>query len=237
MSTIVALGGGGFSMEDDNIYLDAFIFGLAQKERPKVCFVGTASGDAQSYSEKFLNAMEKHDVVANELLLYRPPVARDELEKYVLDQDVIYVGGGNTFNLMTLWKAWGLDEIFKKAHDQGVLLAGISAGSICWFDGGVSDSFSPPGSDLLDAVEGIGLIAGSNCPHYDGEAYRRDQYHRLLKNGSLKDGIAAENGVALVYKKGRLAEVVSSSEEKFAYKIVVENGIVHEEKIRARFLG
>lgn len=237
MSRIIALGGGGFSMEYENILLDAYIFKKARTDKPKVCFVGTASGDSASYSDKFFAAMEKHPhVVPSELSLYRLPTRREDLERYILEKDVFYVGGGNTFNLIALWKAWDLRAMFEKALEEGVVLAGISAGAICWFESGVSDSFVSPGSKTLDTVKALGFIEGSHCPHYDGEENRRAQYHRLINSGEIENGTAAEDGVGLFYENGKFIEAVSSRVDGRAFHVSKESSGVVEREIKARCL-
>lgn len=239
MSRIIALGGGGFSMEDDNILLDTYIFSKARKAKPRVCFVGTASGDSATYSEKFFAAMTKHNVVPSELSLYRLPTQREDLETFILNQDVFYIGGGNTYNLMALWKAWNIPSMFQKALHEGVVLAGISAGAICWFESGVSDSFVSPDSDTLNAVDAVGFLEGSHCPHYDGEANRRSEYHRLIASDEITNGIAAEDGVGLFYENGKFIEAVSSRIDGCAFEVWKEpqSGDVLERTIKARFLG
>ncbi|HET7628220.1 MAG TPA: Type 1 glutamine amidotransferase-like domain-containing protein, partial [Bacillales bacterium] len=138
MKQIIAMGGGGFSMEPDNLLLDEYIVAQARNERPKVCFVPTASGDAAGYIDKFYKAFSSLACKPSHLSLFKPPVK--DLQSFLLDKDVVYVGGGNTNNLLLLWRAWGLDVSLRKAWEQGVVLAGLSAGSICWFEEGVTDS-------------------------------------------------------------------------------------------------
>lgn len=226
---ILAMGGGGFSMEPDNLALDKFLLSLSDKERPKVCFIGTASGDAESYIERFYQSMKTLNCEPSHLALYRGP--KGSLRDFVLEKDIFYVGGGNTRNLLALWKEWNLDEYLLEAYENGTILAGISAGSICWFEQGVTDSV--PGQ--LSSLECLGLLKGSNCPHYDGEAERRDAYHRLLSEG-MKDGIACDDGVAAYYVDGELVEYVSSRKLASAFKVYSSDGFVQEDKIKPRFL-
>lgn len=222
------MGGGGFSMEDDQS-LDRFFFGLAGKARPKVCFVGTASGDAASYLEKFYKAMALQSVEPTHLSLFKPPLG--SIEDLVLAQDVIYVGGGNTRNLVALWKEWGLDLILKKAYEMGIVLGGISAGSICWFDEGVTDSVT----GKLTKLDCLGFLPGSNCPHYDGEAERRPAYHALVSQG-MKEGIACDDGVAGYFVNERLVEFVTSRPAGMAYRVSINSGRVIEEAVKPRSL-
>jgi peptidase E len=140
-----------------------------------------------------------------QLSLFKPPTA--DLRAFVQEQDIFYVGGGSTRNLLVLWREWGLDTMLREAWEKGAVLAGISAGSLCWFESGVSDSVVPGDFALLHC---LGFLPGSNCPHYDGEPERRPVYHRLLAAGLLADGYAADDGVALHFVGDRLERVVSS---------------------------
>jgi peptidase E/GNAT superfamily N-acetyltransferase len=228
---IIALGGGGFSMEPLNPLLDLYILKQSGKENPKVCFIGTASGDAQGYIDRFYTAFKKLDCTPSHLSLFRGHTA--EFEKFILDQDVLYVGGGNTRNLLTLWKDWGLDIAIRKAYESGTVLAGISAGSICWFEQGVTDSVP----NRLSSLKCLGWLKGSNCPHYDGEAVRRPSYHQLLKSGEILPGLATEDGVAAHFINEELKVFVSSHPEKKAYSLNLKNGESVEEIQSAKYLG
>lgn len=227
MKQIIALGGGGFSMEPDNPLLDLYILEQSPKETPKICFIPTASGDADSYIARFYDFFEQQNCEPAHLSLFKPPA--QDLEEFVMSQDILYVGGGNTKNLLVLWKEWGLDRIIEKAWNQGIVLAGISAGSICWFEQGVTDSYG----DELHPLDCLGFLPGSNCPHYDGEIHRRPTFQRLLKQGEIKPGLAADDGVALHFTGQDLHSVVSSRPSAKAYR--VDGGYEHE--LETRFLG
>jgi len=229
---IIAMGGGGFSMEPENLLLDRFVLSTAAVPQPKVCFVGTASGDAQSYIDKFFEAFRTLPSTPNFLSLFKPPTT--DLRSFVLAQDVIYVGGGNTRALLVLWREWGLDEILREAWQSGIVLAGISAGSICWFEQGLSDSVVPGN---LAPLACLGFLAGSNCPHYDGEAERRPAYHRLIKEGTLDAGYAADDGAALHFIGRELKGVVSSREAARAYSVRRVGTEVEEVALDTVWLG
>ncbi len=231
LKQIVAMGGGGFSMEPENPLLDRYILGLAKRERPKVCFLGTASGDAQGYIDRFYNAFRQFPCKPVHLSLFTPPTA--DLRSFLLDVDIVYVGGGNTRNLLVLWKEWGVDNILKEAWSNGVVLSGLSTGSICWFEQGVTDSI--PGT--LTSLTCLGFLRGSNCPHYDGETERRPAYHRLMQEGSIGAGMASDDGVALHYVGQELVRIVSSHPDAKAYKVTLENGRVSEVPIDPEYLG
>lgn len=232
MRQIIALGGGGFSMEPDNPLLDRYILNQSAKPKPTICFIPTASGDAEHYIAKFYHFFRNEHCQPSDLSLFRPPTR--DLESYLLEKDIIYVGGGNTKNLLVLWREWGLDAIMKKAWEQGTVLAGISAGSICWFEEGVTDSY---GKGLEPLTNGLGFLTGSNCPHYDGETDRRPRYQQFVGAGNIKPGIAADDGVALHYKEKDVWKIVSSRPQAKAYQVDYDGKQVKEIELETTFLG
>src|SRR3712207_6177213 len=158
-------------MEPGNA-IDDFILELTGKDEPRVLFVPTASGDSDAYVTRFYAAYGRRSRASHLKLFAIPP---PDLRGLVLEHDAVFVGGGNTANMLAVWRVHGLDEILREAWEAGVVLSGVSAGSICWFDAGVTDSFRAE----LGGLDCLGLLPGSNCPHYDGEAQRRPAYHRL----------------------------------------------------------
>jgi dipeptidase E len=229
---IVAMGGGGFSMEPENLMLDRFVLSTAAVSQPKICFVGTASGDSQIYVDKFYTAFRALLCTASHFSLFQPPTAN--LRSFVMEQDVIYVGGGNTRNLLVLWREWGLDSILREAWLAGVVMAGISAGSICWFEQGLSDSVVPGDLAPLDC---LGFLPGSNSPHYDGEPERRPAYHRFIQEGKLTAGYAADDGAALHFIGHELKAVVSSRPAARAYSVRLVGTEVEESALDTVWLG
>lgn len=230
MRQIIAMGGGGFSMEPDNPLLDRYILKEAKTANPKICFLPTASGDSEQYISRFYSFFNDQNCDPSHLSLFNPP-SRD-LESFVLEKDILYVGGGNTKNLLALWKEWGLDSILRKAWEEGVILAGLSAGAICWFEQGVTDSYG----DGLEPINCLGFLKGSNCPHYDGETERRPAYHKLMETNKLHSGIALDDGVAIHYKEQEIHKIVSSRPNAKAYSVSLEKGIT-ERELHAEYLG
>jgi dipeptidase E len=230
MRQIIALGGGGFSMEPDNPLLDTYILKQSNKDNPTICFIPTASGDSESYISKFYSFFQNQNCKPSHLSLFKPPTR--DLEDFILNKDIIYVGGGNTKNLLALWKDWSLNLILEKAWNQGVVLAGISAGSICWFDEGVTDSFGAG----LEPIQCLGFLKGSNCPHYDGELERRPAYHKLISSGKLQAGLAADDGVAIHFIDQEISKMVSSRPKAKAYSVFMGNTII-EQEMDTHFLG
>ncbi len=202
------------------------------KENPKVCFLPTASGDSENYISRFYSSFKHFECEPSHLSLFKPSTR--DIEDFVLEKDIIYVGGGNTKNLLALWKDWQLDNILNKAWEQGTILAGLSAGSICWFEQGLTDSFG----DHLKPIHCLGYIKGSNCPHYDSEKERRPSYHKLIQMKKIGAGVAADDGVALHYVDQRIRKVVSSRPNAKAYYVSVNSeGVVTEELVQPDYLG
>ena len=222
---IVGLGGGAGSDEATRGLL-AHVVGLAGKPAPKVCVVPTAVGD---YAEDVLRHYDllPEEAVFSHLSVFPWPPA--ELRAFVLAQDVVFVTGGNTANMLAIWRVHGLDAILREAWEAGIVLTGWSAGMICWYEAGVTDSFGPQLEGMRD---GLGFLAGSACPHYDGEELRRPVYTRLVAEG-FPPGIAADDGVGLHYVGTELAEVVTAREGAQAYRVEPDG----EKPLPARFLG
>jgi dipeptidase E len=234
--TVVAMGGGGFSMEPDNPLLDDHVLDLARvargRARPRVCFLPTASGDAPAYIANFYAAFARR-TEASHLALFVRTV--DDLESLLLDQDVVYVGGGNTENMLAIWRVHGVDRALRRAWEAGVVMTGLSAGSLCWFETGTTDSF---GNGLAPLSGGLGFVPGSHSPHYDSEATRRPRYHELVARGDLPPGYAADDGAALVFDGPDLIDVVSSRPNARAYRVDVgQDGVAAETVVSTRYLG
>jgi dipeptidase E len=208
---VVALGGGGFSDAAD-AGIDSFVLGLAAAERPRICFLPTAAADSSDYVVRFYEAFRERAEPSHLELFGRP---RRDIRDFLLAQDVVYIGGGNTANMLAIWRVHGVDAILREAWERGIILAGISAGSICWFEAGVTDSFG----DELAPLACLGFLPGSNCPHYDSELERRPAYRRLVDAGELPPGLAAEDGVGLHFVGSELAEAVSARPHAGAYRV------------------
>lgn len=231
------MGGGGFSMEPDNPLLDNFVLSLCEKEQPKICFVPTAAADSSTYMVRFYRAFSDGRAIPTDLTIFDPgslprnPPLTSDLADFVAEQDIIYVSGGNTVNLLAMWRAHGLDEIFHDAWMNGKIFCGLSAGMICWFKASVTDSFGA--LDRLD--DGLGFIDASACPHYDGEPGRRPAYHQFIKDG-LPNGFAADDGAAFHFQGRELAEVVSSRPDAAGYRVELVDGEVVETRLDTRYL-
>jgi dipeptidase E len=209
---IVALGGGGFSMEPDNPVLDQYILAQARKRTPSVCFLATASGDAEGYIAKFYAAFSAHRCRPTHVPLFsRTP----DLKQVLLSQDVIYVGGGNTRSMLATWREWDLPRLLRRAWSSGTVLAGVSAGAICWFTTGITDSRA----DCLTGLPCLGFLPGTCCPHFDGEPERRPALHRLVATGAVARALALDDGAAAHFVGRRLSHVVTSRPSAGAYQV------------------
>jgi dipeptidase E len=226
---IVAYGGGGFSMEGDS-RLDDYVLSLTGSARPRVCFVPTASGDADHYVVRFYRRFAD-TCEASHVSLFRRGTVEGDIADHLLAQDVIYVGGGNVVSMLGAWRAHGLDGVLRRAWRRGVVLCGPSAGSLCWFAEGLTAFHGEP-----RAIRGLGLLPYSNCVHYDAEPARRAEYRRFVGDG-MRAGFAADDGVALHFRREELAAVVTSRPHAGAYRVEPLGGEVIETPLQAGHLG
>jgi peptidase E len=227
---ILAIGGMALPPELDNLRLVRYFLEQTKRRRPKVLYVGTATGDAEAGRLRFYAGFSQFDCRPAHLTFFaRTP--RD-LESLVLEQDAIFVGGGNTRSMLAVWRDWGLDRYLRKAWENGVVLGGGSAGSICWFEQGVTDSIAGP----LTVLRCLGFLPGSNCPHYDSEPARRPTFRKLVAAGRILDGVAADDGVALHFIDERLAHVVSSRPRAGGYRVSRSRKRAVERRLATRYL-
>jgi dipeptidase E len=208
---IVALGGGGFAAEEGG--LRRFILELSGAQRPRVGYLPTAGGDAAEWIELVQERLAGMAALSV-LTLFRREVS--DIPELLLSQDVIYVGGGNTANMLAIWRLHGVDVVLREAWSRGIVMAGVSAGANCWFDACSTDSFGP---ELAPLNDGLGLLAGSFCPHYDGELLRQPTYERWVAEGLLPPGYAADDGVGLVFRGTELAEAVREGDAGRAFRV------------------
>jgi dipeptidase E len=218
-------------MEPDNPLLDDFILSLTRKRKPKVCFVPTASGDSDNYIARFYRAFPASRCAPSHLPLFHGNIP--DLTRFVCAQDVVYVGGGSTANMLAVWRLHGMDKALHRAWLDGVTLCGVSAGALCWFEAGITDSF---GQRLTALNNGLGFLKGGFCPHYDGESQRRPVLHREIVRG-LPRSIAADDGAGVHFINTKFAEVVTSRPKARAYVVRLIDGKARDEPIEVRYLG
>jgi dipeptidase E len=197
----------------DSPLLDDFLLSLSREARPRVCFIGTASGDAEAYVRRFYQEFGKRKCSPSHFPLFSaaPRTARE----HILDQDVIYVGGGSTANMLVLWRFHGLDAILRDAWENGTILAGPSAGALCWFEDGVTRSL---GDEIVPLGDGLGLVSGSFCPHYGDDEARTAAYRSLIADDFLP-GIGAAGDVAVHIVDDEVQEVVTTRPGASAFRV------------------
>ena len=227
---IFAMGGGGFTMEPENPRLDAYIAGLAGEAHPRICLLPTASGDDDGQWVAFHGAFEHLHAELTHLSLFRLGRRPVDVRETLLSQHVLYVSGGSMRNMLAIWRVHGLDKILREAHDAGIVLAGLSAGSMCWFAHGITKSTGAPAPAV-----GLGLLEGSNCVHYDGEPDRRPAYHAALRDG-MPAGYGVDDGAGLLFEDGRLKEAVGSRPDARAYRVELQDDAIVETPLDVRLL-
>jgi dipeptidase E len=228
---ILAFGGASLLASSIDGPLHQYLLDLTGVARPRICYVGTAGGDQAEYLAAFY-AFFASRAEATHLALFSRQV--DDIERLLLEQDVIYVGGGNTANMLAVWRTHGVDVALRRAWESGVVLGGPSAGAMCWFEAGLSDSFGPGLAPLKD---GLRFLKGSFCPHYDSESLRRPRYQELVGSGALADGYAVDDSVGLLFAGRDLAEAVAVLPETRAFRVERRRGNeVEEIPIRPRLV-
>ena len=225
---IFIYGGGGWKN------FSKYLIGLTKKENPKVCFVPTATGDSIISISSWYSGCE--DVPL------RPYVMKTYISSYdtkrsfedtIMSMDAILVGGGNTLNMIAIWKAQGIDVVLRKAYDSGILMAGGSAGSLCWFESGTTDSRPIK----LSKVDCLGWLKGSHCPHYDAEASRRPLYHELIASGELPPGYACDNNAGIYFENEKVVKAVSVTAKNKSYYVDLVDGKINEKELPSEIVN
>jgi dipeptidase E len=229
---IFAMGGGGFTMEPTNPLLDDFVLALAHSQQPRVLFLPTASGDTTAQINAFHARFADRWCLPEHLSLFRLSESRRPLQEIVLSQDIIYVGGGSMRNLLAIWRAHSLDDLLVRAWRGGTVLAGLSAGAMCWFQGGVTRSSGAP-----EPLEGLGLLEGSLTVHADGEPERLPVWLAAVRDGRLPGGWALDDGVGLLFEGLHIARAVSSRPGAGAQRVDQVAGELVRNRLDVELLG
>jgi len=219
---IIAIGGGGFGRSPGEGVIEKYILGQSDKERPNICFIPTATGDNEAYKVNYYSTFSKLNCSPVHLDFFK---RTPDLEELIKQQDVIFVGGGNTKSMLAVWKDWGLDLILKEAYERGVIMCGVSAGAICWFEEGITDSWS----EELKVMDCLGFVKGVCCPHYDEEPQRRPSLSKFLTEGVMQSCYAVDGGCALHIENEQEYKAVVFAKDKNAYCVDLENNEVKEE--------
>jgi dipeptidase E len=228
---ILAMGGGGFTMEPDTPALDDFVLTLAERREPRILFLPTASGDPREQIARFHATFDDRPCEPSVLSVFRLADLRRPLREIVLSQDIVYVGGGSMRNLLALWRLHQLDALLAEAWARGTVLAGFSAGAMCWFEGGVTTSFGPP-----EPTTGLGLLPGSLSVHADGQPGRRPVFLGAVADGTLPAGYLVDDGVGLVFRDTALERAVSSCPQARAVRVERVAGGVVETPVLPQYL-
>jgi dipeptidase E len=231
---ILAMGGGGFTMEPGNPALDRYVLelGRARRPDPRVCLLPTAGGDSEEQIFRFYAAFSDEACEPTHVSLFRLGRRPISIHSHLLEQDVIYVGGGSMLNLLAIWRAHRIDRTMREAWERGIVLCGISAGSMCWFAHGITTSTGHP-----EPVSGLGFLSGSNSVHYDGEPHRRLRYLEAVRSGEVPGGFGVDDGAAILFEGTRRAEIVSSRPRAGATSVRrTRGGEIVETRLVARVL-
>ena len=209
---IIAIGGGGFGRNPGDGIIEKYIINQSEKETPNICFIPTATGDNEAYKVNFYSTFSQLNCTPSHLDFFK---RTPDLEELFFSQDIVFVGGGNTKSMLAVWKDWGLVKILKEAYEGGTIMCGVSAGAICWFEYGITDSWE----DELKIINCLGFVSGSCCPHYDEEPKRKPSLNNFLNEGTLENCNAIDGGCALHIKDGVDHKAIVFAQDKNAYLV------------------
>ena len=222
---IVAIGGGGFGRTIKDLRIEQYILNLSKKEKPNICFIPTATGDNDSYKVNYYDVFTKFNCNPTHIDFFKRTI---DLSSHILDQDIIFVGGGNTKSMLAVWKDWGLDEILRNAYESGTVMSGVSAGAICWFEKGITDSWE----NNLAVMDCLAFVNGICCPHYDEEPARRPFVEQALKNGIIDYCFSIEGNCALHLKNDEPYRSINFGKNKNSYNATLVDKKVQEDAFK-----
>ena len=230
MRQVIAIGGGGFGRTQASNLIEQYILDQASnKGSPSICFIPTATGDLDPYVVNFYSVFSKLDCKPSHISFFKRTI---DLEEHIAKQDIIFVGGGNTKSMLAVWREWNLDKILKIAYERGAVMSGVSAGAICWFNQGLTDSWA----DELKIMPCMNFISGNCAPHYDEEPERRPATKKLLEENIIDSMYGIEGGAALHFIDEVPKYTVRFSQNKNAYNVTLQDSIVAEEPFEIREL-
>ena len=222
---IVAIGGGGFGRTIKDLRIEEYILKISNKEKPNICFIPTATGDNDSYKVNFYDVFTKFNCNPTHIDFFKRTI---DLTTHISKQDIIFVGGGNTKSMLAVWKDWGLDILLKEAYERGVVMSGVSAGAICWFEKGITDSWA---NDLA-VLDCLGFVDGVCCPHYDEEPARIPFVQSALENNLIDHCFSIEGNCALHLRDNIPYKAINFGKNKNVFKTSLENGKVFEDPFK-----
>ena len=221
MKQIIAIGGGGFGREIKDLKIEKYIVDQSKARTPKICFIPTATGDDQAYIDTFYKAFNSLGCITSHINFFKRTI---NLKEHILDQDIIYVGGGNTKRMLAVWKEWGLDKILFEAYKNKIIMSGVSAGAICWFKKGITDSWK----DSQATLDCLNFVDGVCCPHYDEEPERIPYVKEILVNKEISSCYAIEGYAALHLIDDKPKYNVSFKEDTSCHLVTLKDSIEHE---------
>ena len=224
MKQIIAIGGGGFGRVIKDLKIEKYIRSQSSKDNPKICFIPTATGDDSSYIENFYKAFDSLGCKTSHIDFFKRTI---NLRPHILDQDIIYVGGGNTKCMLAVWKEWGLDIILKEAYENNIIMSGVSAGAICWFKKGITDSWK----DNQATIDCLGFVEGICCPHYDEEPERIPYVKKILEANEIAECYAIEGYAALHLIDDKPRYNISFKKDTSCHHVFLGNNKVHHKYI------
>jgi aminopeptidase N len=222
---IIAIGGGGFGANPGQGIIEEYILKQTKKKKPNICFIPTATGDNEAYKVNYYATFSKLQCNPTHLDFFK---RTPDLNKLISTQDAIFVGGGNTKSMLAVWKEWRLDKLLKKAYKQGTVMSGVSAGAICWFENGITDSWATD----LKIMPCMNFIKGTCCPHYDEEPQRKPAVKKLILANKVKNIFAVDGGVALHIKNEKNFKSVVFRKDKNSYEVSSNKGNIIEKSFR-----
>ena len=226
---IIAIGGGGFGRDPGEGIIEEYILKQTKKKKPNICFIPTATGDNEAYKVNYYATFSKLNCNPSHLDFFK---RTPDLKRLISNQDAIFVGGGNTKSMLAVWREWGLDKILKKGYKNGIVMSGVSAGAICWFQNGITDSWS----SNLKIMPCMNIIKGTCCPHYDEEPERRPTVKKMIMSKKVKNIFAVDGGAALNIKNENIFKSVSFREQKSSYEVSLLRGKLVERSFKKSFI-
>ena len=221
MKQIIAIGGGGFGREIKDLKIEKYIVDQSANKNPSICFIPTATGDDTTYIENFYKTFDSLGCKTSHIDFFKRTI---KLKEHIDDQDIIFVGGGNTKSMLAVWRDWGLDNILKNAYENGTIMSGVSAGAICWFEKGITDSWK----DHQSILPCLSFVKGVCCPHYDEEPEREPSLRNFLNKGTIENCIAIDGGCALHIKDGVEKKAIAFAKKKSAYLVKKNHEVILE---------